>query len=123
MGDEREPQTDVDSRARSLLANERTFLAWIRTGLSMMAIGVAAAQFIGRDELNGLHLVTIFSLFLAVSGVAVAIFGGVQFSRGRDEINKGTYQSSTVAVGITVTLAIVAGILGTIVILIIRQPM
>ncbi len=123
MGDEREPQTDVDSRARSLLANERTFLAWIRTGLSMMAIGVAAAQFIGRDELNGLHLVTIFSLFLAVSGVAVSIFGGVQFSRGRDEINKGTYQSSTVAVGITVTLAIVAGILGTIVILIIRQPM
>lgn len=122
MGDEREPHTDMDSRARSLLANERTFLAWIRTGLSMVAIGVAAAQFIGRDEINGLHLVTLFSLFLAVSGVALAIFGGVQFSRGRDEINKGTYQSSTTAVGITVTLAIVAGVLGTIVILIIRQP-
>lgn len=113
----------MDSRARTLLANERTFLAWVRTGLSMVAIGVAAAQFIGRDEFNGLHLVTIFCLFLAVSGVVLAIFGGVQFSRGRDEINRGTYRSSTTAVGITVTLAVIAGLLGIVIIMIIRQPM
>lgn len=104
------------------MANERTFLAWIRTGLSMLAIGIAAAQFIGRDEVNGLHLVTIFSLFLAVSGVALTIFGGVQFSRGRDQINTGTYESSTTAVGLTVALAIIAGVLGIGIIMLIRQP-
>jgi putative membrane protein len=119
---EREPRTDLDSRARSLLANERTFLAWVRTGLSMLAIGIAAAQFIGRDEVNGLHLVTIFSLFLAVSGVMLTVFGGIQFARGRDQINTGTYRSSTTAVGLTVAMAIIAGVVGIAIILIIRQP-
>jgi putative membrane protein len=119
---EREPRTDLDSRARSLLANERTFLAWVRTGLSMLAIGIAAAQFIGRDEVNGIHIVTIFSLFLAVSGVMLTVFGGIQFARGRDQINTGTYRSSTTAVGLTVAMAIIAGVVGIAIILIIRQP-
>ncbi len=113
----------MDSRARTLLANERTFLAWVRTGLSTVAIGVAAAQFIGRDEVNGLHLVTIFSLFLAVSGMAMTILGGVQFSRGREQINRGTYRSSTTPVGLTVALAIVAGLFAIVIIMILRQPM
>jgi len=38
-----EPQVEVD--ARFLLANERTLLAWVRTGLTLMAAGVAARQF------------------------------------------------------------------------------
>jgi putative membrane protein len=113
----------MDSRARTLLANERTFLAWVRTGLSTVAIGVAAAQFIGRDEVNGLHLVTIFSLFLAVSGMTMTILGGVQFSRGREQINRGTYRSSTTPVGLTVALAIVAGLFAIVIIMILRQPM
>jgi putative membrane protein len=38
-----EPPLEVD--ARFLLANERTLLAWVRTGLTLMAAGVAARQF------------------------------------------------------------------------------
>ena len=37
--------TDPDSRARTHLANERTFLAWLRTGLGLIVLGLAAAQF------------------------------------------------------------------------------
>ena len=37
-----DPEVDVD--ARFLLANERTLLAWVRTGLTLMAAGVAARQ-------------------------------------------------------------------------------
>jgi inner membrane protein YidH len=33
---------------RFSLANERTFLAWIRTGLALIAGGLAAAQFLPR---------------------------------------------------------------------------
>jgi hypothetical protein len=33
---------------RTLLANERTFAAWIRTGLSVAAVGLAAGQLLPR---------------------------------------------------------------------------
>lgn len=114
---------DPDSRARTLLANERTFLAWIRTGLNMVTIGLAAAQFIGREEVNGIHVVTIFSLFLAVSGVLLSILGGTQFVRARNKINAGTYQSGTTAVGLTLAVSIIAGVIGIGIILFLRQPL
>ncbi len=38
---------------RFTLANERTFLAWVRTALAMMAAGVAVVQFVpGMDVLR-----------------------------------------------------------------------
>lgn len=46
---------------RFTLANERTFLAWVRTSLGMMAAGVAVVQFVpGLDAVrHGLGLVLI----------------------------------------------------------------
>ncbi len=114
---------DPDSRARTLLANERTFLALIRTGPNMVAIGLAAAQFIGREEVNGIHVVTIFSLFLAGSGVLMSILGGTQFVQARNKINAGTYQSGTSAVGLTLAVAVIAGLIGIGIILFLRQPL
>lgn len=35
----------VDSAMRDHLANERTLLAWVRTGLSFMAFGIAVEKF------------------------------------------------------------------------------
>jgi uncharacterized membrane protein YidH (DUF202 family) len=36
----------LESRARTHLANERTFLAWLRTGISLIGLGLAAAKFL-----------------------------------------------------------------------------
>ena len=44
---------DHDSRARTHLANERTFLAWLRPGLSLVAVGLAAAGFLPVDLVWG----------------------------------------------------------------------
>ena len=44
-------RTDPDSRARTHLASERTFLAWLRTGLGLNVLGLAAAQFIEADRM------------------------------------------------------------------------
>ena len=38
MSEERRPDTQAE------LANERTYLAWLRTGLALMAVGVAAER-------------------------------------------------------------------------------
>nr|WP_232323595.1 DUF202 domain-containing protein [Catenuloplanes japonicus] len=55
---------------RFSLANERTFLAWIRTGLALVAGGLAAFQFLPRMPLT--HLRETIAVVLLLLGGAVA---------------------------------------------------
>ncbi len=55
----------VDIDIRFLLANERTLLAWIRTGLTLIAAGVAVA-FISTDSKYG-----------TLAGMGAVCFGGI----------------------------------------------
>ncbi|WP_433791898.1 YidH family protein [Actinoplanes sp. CA-252034] len=56
---------------RFSLANERTFLAWIRTGLALIAGGLACAQFL--PPLPVAHLREIIAVLLLVLGALVAL--------------------------------------------------
>ncbi|MEU4157662.1 DUF202 domain-containing protein [Actinoplanes sp. NPDC026670] len=56
---------------RFSLANERTFLAWIRTGLALIAGGLACAQFL--PPLPVAHLREIIAILLLVLGGLVAL--------------------------------------------------
>jgi putative membrane protein len=56
---------------RFSLANERTFLAWIRTGLALMAGGLACAQFL--PPLAIAHLREIIAAVLLALGGLVAV--------------------------------------------------
>ena len=56
---------------RFSLANERTFLAWIRTALALVAGGLAAAQFL--PELGIAHLREVIAVALLVLGGFVAV--------------------------------------------------
>lgn len=58
---------------RFSLANERTFLAWVRTGLALVAGGLAAAQFL--PELRVPYLREALAIVLLVLGGAVALRG------------------------------------------------
>ncbi|MEU4380111.1 DUF202 domain-containing protein [Micromonospora echinofusca] len=53
---------------RFSLANERTFLAWLRTGLALVAGGLAAAQF-----LPPAHLREVIAIALLLLGGTVAV--------------------------------------------------
>ena len=55
---------------RFTLANERTFLAYVRTALGLDAAGLAATQF-----LHSAHLRFAIALVLVLLGVIVAVFG------------------------------------------------
>ena len=70
---ERPPLKEVGEAPdyRFTLANERTFLAWVRTALAMMAAGIAVVQFVPgvavvRHTL-GIVLITLGGLLAAVS--------------------------------------------------------
>jgi putative membrane protein len=74
---------DPESRARTHLANERTLLAWLRTGLSLIALGVGAAQFLNRDLTPGIPSTTLFYGALVACGVFLIMVGSIQYDRGR----------------------------------------
>ncbi len=56
---------------RFSLANERTFLAWIRTGLALVAGGLACAQFLPPLPLS--HLREVIAVALLLLGGVVAV--------------------------------------------------
>ncbi|MEU5668996.1 YidH family protein [Micromonospora sp. NPDC050795] len=56
---------------RFSLANERTFLAWLRTGLALVGGGLAAAQFLPPLPMS--HLREVIAVALLLLGAAVAI--------------------------------------------------
>jgi putative membrane protein len=62
-------QTGSEPDPRFTFANERTFLAWNRTALALIAAGLAAAQFL-HFNLHGLRL--IIAVPLIVLGAALA---------------------------------------------------
>lgn len=64
-------QTGRTPDYRFSLANERTFLAWIRTGLALIAGGLACAQFL--PPLPVAHLREAIALLLLVLGALVAL--------------------------------------------------
>lgn len=56
---------------RFSLANERTFLAWVRTALALVAGGLAVAQFL--PELRVTYLREVMAIVLLLGGAAVAL--------------------------------------------------
>ena len=56
---------------RFSLANERTFLAWVRTGLALVAGGLGVAQFL--PPLPVPHLREVIAIGLLLLGAAVAV--------------------------------------------------
>ncbi len=88
-----EPRGDADVDYRFLLANERTFLAWMRTALALIAGGVALDQFVvvagARD------LVTVLGIFAIVLGGIVAVLGIVQWRRADRAMRNATRMNSS----------------------------
>ena len=67
-----EPVEEVEPDYRFTLANERTFLAWIRTALALIAGGVALVQLVPRFGITGgRHGLSVF--LVAVGGLLAAL--------------------------------------------------
>src|SRR5262245_996731 len=73
----REPDTPTALAAiRTHLANERTFAAWVRTGLSVDAAGIAVAR--AAHEGTSTRWLAIS---LIVLGSSMIVFGGARFAK------------------------------------------
>ena len=107
--EERRSAADPDSRARTHLANERTFLAWLRTGLSLIAVGLAAAGFLPADLVPGFPYVRSFAALLVLFGTVMVPYGASRYMRAYQQIETGSYNSAGTAI---VAIAAMIGLLG-----------
>ncbi len=85
----------MDTRNRDNFANERTFLAYLRTSLSFIAFGFVVAKFslfarefsiVARQPLPDTHLSTAFGVAMAAVGVGVALYGTRRYARAHAAI-------------------------------------
>jgi putative membrane protein len=113
-------RADADSRARTHLANERTFLAWLRTGLSLVAVGLAAARFLPLHLLPGVPFVTVFSALLVLSGTAIVIFGAYRHTRASREIDRGSYNPGVWPMVLVAALISLLGAMGIVLVFLLR---
>jgi putative membrane protein len=103
---------DLDSRARTHLANERTFLAWLRTGITLIALGLAAAQFLDPDVFAGLPLVAMLSTLVIAMGAFTVGVGLYRYRVGARRIEAEAFRpansSLVVASALAFGIAIIA---------------
>lgn len=96
---------------RFTFANERTFLAWIRTGLGFLAAGVAIAAVAGLNERLSLE-VRVASLLLVVCGLICAAGAWFRWVRNERAMREGRALPSSplplVLVGVLVVVALIA---------------
>ena len=75
-----------DSMVRDHLANERTFLAWLRTAAGVMSLGVGIARFVNDD---GSRYPLAAGLVLVVVGGVGLAYGTARYYRVADQIDTG----------------------------------
>lgn len=109
--EEKEVLTDLESRARSHLANERTFLAWLRTAVAMIGLGLAAAQFLQHQVVPGLHLTRGMAIIMVVTGILMAIDGTRRYIRYSKQIDAGKFQVTTRSIEVVAGLVSLLGLM------------
>ncbi len=92
---------------RFSLANERTFLAWIRTTLALLA-GSAAAHLVDLGLERWLE--ALLSSLLAVVGLACAVYAWFSWSRTERALRTGAPLPSNASGALLVAAVVLAGL-------------
>jgi putative membrane protein len=101
------------------LANQRTFLAWIRTGLATITFGFVVERFglllrelgfkIGLTEVLPIHYSSFFGVSLTILGVIMMIVALVEFLQIRRSIDSERFHPPA---AFSIILTILAALIG-----------
>lgn len=102
----REPRENIDSTARDHLANERTFLAWIRTALAVIGLGVLVAKLVTTDGV----LAEVIGVAMVGFGAAMLVYSVFRYERVTNLLDNGLFAAARVgplilaAIGLAVAI-------------------
>jgi putative membrane protein len=116
MSDQVVKSTTDDVRVRDHLANERTYLAWMRTGVSTMGLGVVIAKlkyFLGPayPETSGVVHAANIGIIFSLVGVATIGLSLFFFFRTRQQIRTSSYMAGSAFALVLAGLMIGLGVL------------
>ena len=107
QNERRDPPEQGGTEIREHLANERTLLSWVRTGISLISIGLvverAGALVDASMRVGSTNASELFGLALALLGALTLIIGTTQFLRNRRRISTGEFVPSAAAYLVIVT--------------------
>jgi putative membrane protein len=110
---------DNPNRARDHLANERTFLAWVRTGVAIVVFGFAIGRFaIAMRQLTALSGHPARTAGLSVwmgagsigAGVVLVVAGLLRYRKTRTLLDAGKFEPAGFLVDLITILTIVFGL-------------
>lgn len=92
------------------LANERTFLSWIRTSIAIKALGFVVVKFslfvrqfsillnkdYGTNHPHGYS--AIMGVVLVAAGIIITILAFIRYRRNEQQISSGSYHNSSAAI-------------------------
>jgi putative membrane protein len=107
------------NRARDHLANERTFLAWVRTGAAIVVFGFAIGRFsIAIRQLTALqgHGVRTAGISVwmgsgtIVAGLVLVVAGLLRYRKNRADLDAGTFEPASFGLDLVTILTVLFGL-------------
>ncbi|ADB50123.1 YidH family protein [Conexibacter woesei] len=82
---------DGDATRRTHLANERTYLAWWRTGLACMAGSLGVGRVVPALTSGSEALAAVAGVIFGLLGIACFVYGVVRYRQVDDAVRRGEY--------------------------------
>lgn len=116
-----EPVQSNPNLARDHLANERTFLAWVRTSIAIVVFGFALGrfaialrqwlQFAGHGRsINNSGASVWFGTLAILAGVAVCLVGLDRYRRTRTQLSTGSFEPAGSIIDLIAVLTALFGL-------------
>jgi putative membrane protein len=105
--------------ARDHLANERTFLAWVRTSVAVVVFGFAIGRFaVAMRQLTAFQghaaKATGFSVWMGtaaiLAGVAMVVSGLMRYRKTRAQLDAGKFEPAGFIVDLVTVLTVLFGL-------------
>jgi putative membrane protein len=108
------------NRARDHLANERTFLAWVRTGVAIVVFGFAIGRFsLAMRQLASLSSSPVRTAGMSVwmgagsiaAGIALVVAGLIRYRKTRTQLDAGNFEPAGFVVDLITILTVLFGLM------------
>jgi putative membrane protein len=107
------------NRARDHLANERTFLAWVRTSVAIVVFGFAIGRFaIAMRQLTALQghasktagLSVWMGMSSILAGVVMVVAGLMRYRKTRAQLDEGKFEPAGFVLDLVTILTVLFGL-------------